>query len=230
MSENQAGWKSSRHNPVCTEFCFSCHFVIWWKNYHQRNTSILPTPSVSLLMNENDSEEWLRSSIWDSPAKAAPTQSPGLFPAWMAFFGWYHQLNKHEFKQSLGDSGGQRSLACFSPPDHKVFNMTSWLNIMPRPWVQHWVRVRVPHHFPDFPETDWVTPCIATVMDAKITNSEHTRIIYPPGFICSMVTYWILVHYLGDPNSGGKHGCQTHTWLIGWNTWVSDSEWNLGSK
>ena len=85
MSENQAGWKSSRHNPVCTEFCFSCHFVIWWKNYHQRNTSILPTPSVSLLMNENDSEEWLRSSIWDSPAKAAPTQSPGLFPAWMAF-------------------------------------------------------------------------------------------------------------------------------------------------
>ena len=44
-------------------------------------SSLLPV----FLMNENDSEEWLRSSIWDSPAKAAPTQSPGLFPAWMAF-------------------------------------------------------------------------------------------------------------------------------------------------
>ena len=27
----------------------------------------------------------------------------------------HHQLNEHEFKQTLGDSGGQRSLACCSP-------------------------------------------------------------------------------------------------------------------
>ena len=26
--------------------------------------------------------------------------------------GWYHQLNGHEFEQTLGDSGGQRSLVC----------------------------------------------------------------------------------------------------------------------
>ena len=29
--------------------------------------------------------------------------------------GWHHPLNGHEFEQSLGDSEGQRSLACCSP-------------------------------------------------------------------------------------------------------------------
>ena len=30
-------------------------------------------------------------------------------------FRWHHWLNGHEFEQTLGDSGGQRSLACCSP-------------------------------------------------------------------------------------------------------------------
>ena len=29
--------------------------------------------------------------------------------------GWHHQLNGHEFEQTLGDGEGQGSLACFSP-------------------------------------------------------------------------------------------------------------------
>ena len=29
--------------------------------------------------------------------------------------GQYHQLNGHEFEQTPGDSGGQRSLVCYSP-------------------------------------------------------------------------------------------------------------------
>ena len=28
---------------------------------------------------------------------------------------WHHQLNGHEFEQTLGDSEGQGSLACCSP-------------------------------------------------------------------------------------------------------------------
>ena len=28
---------------------------------------------------------------------------------------WHHQFNGYEFEQTLGDSGGGRSLACFSP-------------------------------------------------------------------------------------------------------------------
>ena len=29
--------------------------------------------------------------------------------------GWYHQLNGHEFEQTPGESGGQKTLACSSP-------------------------------------------------------------------------------------------------------------------
>ena len=28
---------------------------------------------------------------------------------------WHHCLSEHEFEQTLGDSGGQASLACCSP-------------------------------------------------------------------------------------------------------------------
>ena len=38
--------------------------------------------------------------------------------------GWHHGLNGHEFEQALGDSGEQRSLACFSPWGHKELDMT----------------------------------------------------------------------------------------------------------
>ena len=30
-------------------------------------------------------------------------------------FGWYHQLDRHEFEQTLGVGDGQGSLACYSP-------------------------------------------------------------------------------------------------------------------
>ena len=39
--------------------------------------------------------------------------------------GWHHQLNGHEFEQTLGDSGGQRSLACCSPWGSKESDPTS---------------------------------------------------------------------------------------------------------
>ena len=39
-------------------------------------------------------------------------------------FGWHHQLNGHEFEQTLGDSKGQGSLGCCSPWDRKDLNMT----------------------------------------------------------------------------------------------------------
>ena len=32
----------------------------------------------------------------------------------------YHQLNEHEFEQTLGDSEGQRSLARCSPSGHRA--------------------------------------------------------------------------------------------------------------
>ena len=39
--------------------------------------------------------------------------------------GWHHRLNGHEFEQTLEDSGGQRSLMCCSPWDHKESDMTN---------------------------------------------------------------------------------------------------------
>ena len=41
--------------------------------------------------------------------------------------GWLHQLNRHEFEQTLGDSEGQGSLACCSPWSCKV----KWLFVTP---------------------------------------------------------------------------------------------------
>ena len=38
--------------------------------------------------------------------------------------GWHHQLNGHEFAQTLGDSGGQRTLAGCSPRGRKESDMT----------------------------------------------------------------------------------------------------------
>ena len=34
--------------------------------------------------------------------------------------GWHHELNGHEFEQTLGDSEGQETLTCLSPWDHRV--------------------------------------------------------------------------------------------------------------
>ena len=42
--------------------------------------------------------------------------------------GWHHQLNGHEFEQTLGDGEGQGSLACCSPWDCKELDMTWPLN------------------------------------------------------------------------------------------------------
>ena len=41
--------------------------------------------------------------------------------------GWHHRLHGHEFEQTLGDSGGQRSLVCCSPWGRKESDMTQKL-------------------------------------------------------------------------------------------------------
>ena len=42
--------------------------------------------------------------------------------------GWYHQLNGHESEQTLGDSGGQKSMACCTPWACKESDTTQQLN------------------------------------------------------------------------------------------------------
>ena len=45
--------------------------------------------------------------------------------------GWHHQLNGHEFDQTLGDGERQRSLACYSPWGHKESTIQSitWMHL-----------------------------------------------------------------------------------------------------
>ena len=38
--------------------------------------------------------------------------------------GWHHQLNGHEFEQTLEDDDGQGSLACRSPWSRKELDTT----------------------------------------------------------------------------------------------------------
>ena len=42
--------------------------------------------------------------------------------------GWHHQLNGHEFEQTLEDSKEQGSLACCSLWGHKALNTTLQLS------------------------------------------------------------------------------------------------------
>ena len=42
--------------------------------------------------------------------------------------GWHHQLDGHEFEQSLGDGEGQEGLVCCSPWGLKESDMTEQLN------------------------------------------------------------------------------------------------------
>ena len=42
----------------------------------------------------------------------------------MRWLDGYHQLNEHEFEQTLGDSEGQESLVCCSPWGHKESDTT----------------------------------------------------------------------------------------------------------
>ena len=53
--------------------------------------------------------------------------------------GWHHQLNGHDFKQTLGDREGQGSLACCSSWCHKESDRTERLNDnnkrLPWSWV-----------------------------------------------------------------------------------------------
>ena len=42
--------------------------------------------------------------------------------------GWHHQLDGHEFEQTMGTDDGQGSLACCSLWGHKESDTTKWLN------------------------------------------------------------------------------------------------------
>ena len=61
---------------------------------------------------------------------------------------YHHWLNGHEFPQTLGDSGGQRSLMCYSSWGHKELDTTeqqhmlhwyfTFQKMFNYDWIEHW--------------------------------------------------------------------------------------------
>ena len=52
---------------------------------------------------------------------------------------WHHRGDGHEFEQAPGVGDGQGRLACCSPGDHKVSDMTEWLNQTDPLAIELWV-------------------------------------------------------------------------------------------
>ena len=74
----------------------------------------------ALILWPPDAKNWL---IWkDSDAGKDWRQEKGMTVD--EIVGWHHQLNGHEFEQTLGDDEGQGSLVCCSPWVHKESDMT----------------------------------------------------------------------------------------------------------
>ena len=76
-----------------------------------------------------DAKSWL---IWKDPDAGKDWRREEKGTTEDEMVGWHHQLNGHEFEQTLGDSEGQGSLACCSPWGRKESDMTEWLN-----WTEH---------------------------------------------------------------------------------------------
>ena len=56
--------------------------------------------------------------------------------------GWHHQLNGHQFEQTLGDGEGQGILVCRSPWGHKDSDTTERLNSNDKLGSHLWCEVR----------------------------------------------------------------------------------------
>ena len=71
-----------------------------------------------------DAQSWLTGK--DLDAGKDWRQEKGTIEDKMV--GWHHQLDRHEFEQTLGESEGQGMLACCSSWGHKESDMTEQLN------------------------------------------------------------------------------------------------------
>ena len=83
-------------------------------------TNIGRTDAEAPILRPPDAKSWLIAK--DSDAGKDWGQEKGTTEDEM--IGWHHQLNGHEFEQTLGDSEGQGRLACCIPWGHKELDRT----------------------------------------------------------------------------------------------------------
>ena len=82
------------------------------------------TDAKAPILWPTDAKSWLTGKGLDA-GKDRGQEEKGATEDKMV--GWHHQLHKHEFEQTLGDSEGQGRLACYSPRAHKELDTTKWL-------------------------------------------------------------------------------------------------------
>ena len=86
----------------------------------------------------------------------------------------HHQLNGHEFEQTPGDSGGQRSFLCCSPWNRKESDTTWQLNNSNNLFLPYWL-----HQF-TFPQraykgSPFPTCYLSTCYSCLFVNSQCNR-------------------------------------------------------
>ena len=69
---------------------------------------IFRPPDAKTWLTGKDPDAW---KVWGQEEKGMTEDE---------MVGWHHQLDGHEFEQTLGDSEGQGSLVCCSPVGHRV--------------------------------------------------------------------------------------------------------------
>ena len=67
---------------------------------------------------------WKQLTHWKRPLCWERLKAKEKRETEVKIVGWHHQFNGHELGQTLGDSEGQRGLACCSPWSHEEFLVT----------------------------------------------------------------------------------------------------------
>ena len=86
--------------------------------------------------------------------------------------GWHHQLNGHEFEQTLGDSEGQGSLACCSPWGCKELDTTERLTTTTRQKDRGWDTAS--SNYSSHPPEGWADP-LGLSLELFSSLSTHSK-------------------------------------------------------
>ena len=109
---------SFSHHQMCQSHHFS--FILRAASWSEQQLSTICGRVLCLL------SVWLSGKDWRQEKGTAEEE----------MVGWHHQLDGHEFEQTLEVGDGQGCLACCSPWDHKELDTTEWLN-----WTGLWLEV-----------------------------------------------------------------------------------------
>ena len=103
---DRGAWCAAVHNAAKSQT------QLKWLSMHTQGNSTINSKPVNLII----CMKWT-NSFKDKLPGVTPEEK-GVTEDEMV--GWHHWLNGHEFEQAPGNSGGQRSLECSSPWDHRV--------------------------------------------------------------------------------------------------------------